>query len=458
MRKSFLSLLFIVSASCVFAQNQVPIFATKEDSAAYEDINRRFADAMKNPRYTYRIDSLSKAFAMIREKAIGYRTVYRPSSAFTRYDQRPTDLKTVTRLSLADYRGKNLPDSIYLMPNLTDLELVNTRIKKLPAGLRELTSLKRITVLNNRPKGRLRLAKNKKVETLVIHDDEVDKRPRSYRRLPSLQMLDLSRCNLTRFPDIRSNKQLRRLILNDNRLSLTDLKGELPLLEELVLTSNAIEEVPANIGSFTGLKKLNLNSNKIRKLASEIGKLQQLEQLSLYKNNLTVLPPELFGLKNLKVIDLYYNQLDQLDPAVINWVNLEILYAANNRLFSLPENLGKLTQLRELYVHHNRISTLPETLGNLDSLRVLRVNNNLLLELPASLYRLKSLENLDIASNQIQTIHEALFSFPQLRILSLKNNPLDEPSRASVIQWARKAMEHRNVVVHLEGAETAETR
>lgn len=458
MRKPLISILFFLFGSSIFAQNQVPVFATREDSAAYEDINRRFADAMKNPRYTYRIDSLSKAFARIRERAIGYRTVYRPSSGFTRYDQRPADLKTISRLTLVDYRGKNLPDSIYLMTNLTDLELVNTRIKKLPAGLRELASLKRIYILNNRPKGRLRLARNRKIETLVIHDDEVDRRPGSYRRLPALQMLDLSRCNLTRFPDIRGNKQLRRLILNDNRLSLTDLRGELPLLEELVLTSNAIQQIPANIGNLTGLKKLNLNSNTIEKIAPQIGKLQKLEQLSLYKNNLTSLPPELFALKNLKVIDLYYNQLDQLDPAVINWVNLEILYAANNRLFSLPDNLGRLPQLRELYVHHNRISTLPEALGHLDSLRVLRVNNNLLLELPASLYGLKAIENLDIASNQIQTIHEALFSFPHLRILSLKNNPLDEPSRASVIQWARKALEQRNVVVHLEGAETAEAR
>lgn len=109
-------------------------------------------------------------------------------------------------------------------------------------------------------------------------------------------------------------------------------------------------------------------------------------------------------------------------------------------------------------MHHNRISTLPESLGNLDSLRILRVNNNLLLEFPPSLFKLEALENLDIASNQIQTIPPSLFEFPKLRILSLSDNPLDEHARLSVIQWARMAKEKRNVMVHLEGAETPETR
>ncbi len=458
MPKPFFSLLFLLISGGLFGQQRLPVFAVKQDSAAYEEVNAQLMDAMKNPRFTFRIDSLIKASNHLRERAIRYRTVYRPSADYEKYGNHPMDLKRIRRLSLVGYKGKTLPDSIYLFSNLTDLELVNTQIKKLPKELATLRLLKQITLLNNRPAGRLRLTRNDSIKTLAIHDDEFNKLPGNYRKFKNLRGLDLSRCNLTQFPNIKGNKNLLRLTLNDNRLSLQDLRGSLPLLEELVLTSNSIKQVPSTIGNFSGLKKLNLNSNNIESIAPEIGKLQKLEQLSLYKNNLRSLPHQLYDLSNLRIIDLYYNQFEQLDSGIVNWVNLEILYAANNKLFSLPQRLGNLTRLKELYVHHNRLSTLPETLGGLDSLRVLRANNNLLVELPVTLYGLKSLENLDVANNQIQVFPEALFTFPKLRILSLKNNPLDASAKESVIQWAKKAIQERNVVVHLEGASEPDGR
>lgn len=462
MQRPLFTLIFILSFGAVLAQQRVPVFATKTDSAAYAQISERLTDAMRNPRYTFRIDSLSKAMMALREKAVRFRTEYSPSPLSVRYDKRPKDASKVTRVSLVNYRGKELPDSLFLMTNLKELELINTRIRRLPARLAEITTLEKVSLLNNRPRGRVSFARNSRIKTLVIHDDQLDCRPRSYRKLSNLEALDLSRCNLERFPSLRGAGRLKRLSLVENRLTLKELKRGIPTLEELVLTSNAIQVVPPSIGDFKALKKLNLNANKVEQLAPEIGKLAELEQLSLYKNNIKTLPQEAYRLSNLRVIDLYYNQLDQLDTAIRHWKNLEILYAANNRLFTLPETLGELTHLRELYLHHNRLSTLPKSLGRLDSLRVFRVNNNSLVEFPAPLLQLRSLENLDIASNSLTAFPEALFAYPYLQILSIKGNPLEPAARTQVMEWARQAMQRRSLVIHFEGlmelTQEAETR
>lgn len=451
MQRPVFTLVCALALTSSFAQQKVPVFSLSADSAAYARTEEQLANAMRNPRFTFRIDSLTGALMRLREKAVRYRTVYRPSHLYTRYEDRPADLSSVTRLSLVNYKGKSLPDSLFLMNNLRELEFINTRIGVLPSRLGSLPSLVKVSFMNNRPRGRLKLRKNSKITSLAIHDDELDLRPRNYRKLSALQSLDLSRNNMSRFPSLRGTPKLTRLVLTENQLTLTDLRKGMPRLEELVLTTNKVSQVPPALGRFTGLKKINLNANQVESLPKEIGALQNLEQLSLYKNNLAKLPPEIYTLRNLRVIDLYYNQIDQLDPAIRNWSKLEILYAANNRLYTLPEELGELTSLRELYLHHNRISSLPASTANLDSLRVLRINDNLILEFPPVLTRLHALENLDVASNQLTALPQDLFDLPRLRILSLKGNPFEEAARGRIMEWSRNAMTQRGVMIHLEG-------
>ncbi len=450
MQKTFFKLVLIIGFTPLFGQQRVPVFALKQDSAAYEKTLERLMSAMRNPMYGFRIDSLRKEEIALREKAVRYRTVYRPSPGYERWGKLTSSLQTAKRVALVDYPGAKLPDSLFLMTGLEELELINTNIRKLPSLLSNLPRLKKISLLNNRPRGRVKLPKLPGVETLVISDDEFDRRPRSYRSLPSLTMLDLSRNNMTRIPKVR-HKGIKRLILTENNLTLQNTRLRLPSLEELTLTSNGIKEIPASIASFPKLKKLNLNLNEVTVISPEIGKLKNLEQLSLYKNKVSALPSEIFSLPNLRVIDFYYNQLKELDPRMANWKKLEILYAANNQIVSLPDNLGELVNLRELYLHHNKISNLPASLGGLDSLRVLRVNNNFLVEFPQPLLNLKSLENLDVASNQLTEVPEALFLLPRLKILSLKGNPFEPAVRARLLDQARRAMQERQVMVHLEG-------
>lgn len=107
--------------------------------------------------------------------------------------------------------------------------------------------------------------------------------------------------------------------------------------------------------------------------------------------------------------------------------------------------------LRELYIHHNQLSGIPESISSLDSLRVLRANENRFQEFPSAILGLPLLENLDVASNQLTAIPAGVFDFPRMKILSLKENPLGENERKLLRTQARKLMEEREVIIHLEG-------
>lgn len=452
MERHFFFCIFFLIFQLAAGQSQVPVFRLKEDSIKFEKLQLQLAEAFKDRTNRKLLDSLITLQRKMLEKGvIRFRTIYRPSSTFTRYTDlaKLENLKNVTRLTIADYNGKQLPDSIFLCDNLTELEFVNTRIEKISGRASRLSHLRKITLLNNRPSKRLRLSSNVTVETLVIHGDELGRLPTAFRRFKNLRMLNLAQNNLTSFPSVKNCKLLTELILNNNKLTLESLSTRQSIsLEELELQFNLIKKVPDAIGSFSGLKKLLLTANQVEEIGTGIAKLQRLEVLSLYRNKLPAIPPALYQLKKLREIDLYYNQIQKLDSRLPEWSNLEILYLANNQLFTLPDNLGSLKRLRELYLHHNRLSSIPSSVGQLDSLKVLRVNHNMLLEIPSTLYNLAAMENLDISSNYIRELNTTIFKYPKLKLITLGPNPWEDSFLAQLPQWAEK-LRSRGAIVNL---------
>lgn len=450
MKRPLFCFIFLLIFQLAAAQIQVPVFRLKEDSSKFEKLQLQLAEALKDRTNWKLIDSLfALQKKMMETGVIRFRTFYRPSSTFTRYKDLAGlgNLKSVTRLTLTDYKGAQLPDSVFLCHNLIELELVNTRIEKVSGKTSRLRQLRKITLLNNRPSKRLRLAKNVTVETLVIHGDELDRLPSTFRKFKNLRTLDLARNGLNSFPLVKNCKSLTKLILNNNKITLGGLSTrQSSSLEELELQFNLIKKVPDAIGNFSGLKKLLLTSNQVEEIGPGIVKLQKLELLSLYKNKLTAIPPSFYQLKKLREIDLYYNQIQRLDSSLWGWSNLEILYLANNQLFTLPDNLGSLRKLRELYLHHNRLSTVPGSIGQLDSLKVLRVNQNHLLELPSTLSNLSAMENLDISSNDLKELDISIFKYSKLKMITLGSNPWEASFQAQLPQWAEKLRSRGTIV------------
>lgn len=445
--------LLVVSVSAnaqrVFSALEEPVFSTTSDSLRYVQINQAIKKAMEQKDILP--DSLIKEFGQLRTRITSYRRQYKSSAGFVTIDSllKMTDKSQVKLLSITNWKTKKLPAEVYACKNLQELELVNTRIKNVKQ-LKKLPALTGLYLLNNKPKGRLALSKNKTVRTLVMRSD-IPALPRSFAPLAALERLDLAANTITTFPTgLTKNKNLKQLILNNNAITKLEIPA-LPQLEKLELTRNKIEAIPESIRNVSGLKQLTLNYNAIKSVNPAISNLLKLEQLSFYQNKLTAIPEGIYKLPALREIDLYHNEIERVGEQISQLKNLEILYLSHNKILSLPTTLGNLRNLQELYLSDNKLLELPGTLNQLQNLRVLRANNNRLLQGPDSLTNLALLENLDISGNQISELPTGLDNLPLLKILVIVNNPWDETSRNQIPTIIR-ILRNKEVVVHVEEA------
>jgi len=457
--KNWLLFFILIKASSVMAQQSVPVFSNRADSIEYAKLQVAIQDTFKRERTeesAHELDSLFKLQFVLREKVIGYKTIYTPDKTFTPYEDLlngKVNPFAVTKLSLSGNYTK-IPKKIITCTNLEELELVNTRVKKLPKNLARLQKVKSIYVYNNQTNRALKLGKNNITKELLLRGMEADALPKSYKKFSSLEELDLSRnIGLANFPDVYQNKKLKKLNLLENNLTLSELK---PIphasLSELNLQKNKIQKVPDAISYFTSLKKLSLNYNEISEVSKNIGALAQLEEMSFYHNKLKSIPSGIYDLSSLKTIDLYYNELERIDPEISKLKNLEILYLSNNQLVSIPDNIHELANLRELYVSNNKLFMLPESLGALKKLTILRVNDNKLSEFPDFIFDLPVIENIDISANNISIIPSKVTELPKLNLFVIVDNPVnkEEVNISKIIEdlTAKGTIVHQNSVPH----------
>lgn len=417
----------------IHAQQQVPVFSSKVDSAAYfkleAKLNKRFEEILLTKDYE-KLDSLGKARIMFLEgKNFFYRSIYGQDRSFTPYQLLPkiANKDSITKISVIGKGKRRLPDSLYMYKNLAELELIDFKLTRLPRKLFKRRAIRKVIISTNLPSKNLRLPKNKSVTSLIIRGDEQGKLPVNYRKFRNLFLLQLSRNNLKVFPKIEAGKKLARIDLS----------------------ANSITTIPSWVGDITSLISLNLNNNKVATIEPGLEKIEGLQELSLYKNNLPELPSMLYKMTSLRVVDLYYNHIPRVAGEIGNLKNLEILYLANNEIYTVPEEIGKLTNLKELYLHHNKISNLPTSIGNLTSLSTLRINNNSILEWPSGLSNLKSLSNFDCSFNQFETLPIPELDFRNMKILSIGGNPWDPKLKPSILSWV-DTLRQNQTVVHVD--------
>lgn len=85
-----------------------------------------------------------------------------------------------------------------------------------------------------------------------------------------------------------------------------------PLIFNLDLSYNEIEELPENIGALTYLTHLNLSFNRLKKLPDSIGNLPNLIRFDVHHNFLTQLPSTIERLSKLERFDCSYNCLKEV--------------------------------------------------------------------------------------------------------------------------------------------------
>lgn len=170
-------------------------------------------------------------------------------------------------------------------------------------------------------------------------------------------------------------------------LEVLDLSPEREACLDYKLTS-----VPPGIGRLVNLTTLMLDTNDLVELPAEIALLQSLERVALSNNRLSSLPPEFKNLKHLRSVHMANNQFQEFPPQLLNIQTLEFLDMSDNKLKVLPVQISQLKNLQSLLLFINELTKLPDSLCSMTELRCLWVGNNKLRALPRNFGQLVNLD------------------------------------------------------------------
>ncbi|KAM7386312.1 hypothetical protein PAMA_009104 [Pampus argenteus] len=180
---------------------------------------------------------------------------------------------------------------------------------------------------------------------LQLQDCQLERLPSALLALTNLRTLNLQHNNLRTLEELLSLAHLRRLSC-------------------LILAYNRVLALPASVGVLRSLEVLDLSNNQIQNLTPALFTLPRLRRLLLAGNLLEELPAEVKALQLLTELDLSGNKLESMPPELFSsCLELRILNVAYNSLSSLPRGIAALNQLCKLDLRSNSLEELPAELG-----------------------------------------------------------------------------------------------
>ncbi len=228
---------------------------------------------------------------------------------------------------------KELPAK--LPPNLSELNLFNNQLKKLPPAIGELTALEEVNLAANKlmMTTDATFASWKTVTVLNMYDNNLVKFG-SLAPCASLTELRLSGNNLEEMPTLGSHPALKILEMHKNRIT-TIPEGYFeatPALERLSLWGNMLTSVPGSVCKCAGLLGLQVQENKIESLP-EGPYPAKLETLFLQENQLRTLPAALAACAALKRVNVSKLNLDGAGAGVAESLKASCLKTGSGGIF-----------------------------------------------------------------------------------------------------------------------------
>ncbi|XP_015234845.1 PREDICTED: volume-regulated anion channel subunit LRRC8E [Cyprinodon variegatus] len=180
---------------------------------------------------------------------------------------------------------------------------------------------------------------------LQLQDCQLDRLPSALLALTNLRTLDLQHNNLRTLEELLSLVHLRRLSC-------------------LKLAYNRVLVLPPSVGVLRSLELLDLCNNQLKTLPPALFTLHRLRRLLLAGNLLCELPSEVRALELLTELDLSGNRLESLPSDLFSsCLELRILNVSRNSLLSLPRGVTALSHLSRLDLRGNNLEELPADLG-----------------------------------------------------------------------------------------------
>jgi hypothetical protein len=180
-----------------------------------------------------------------------------------------------TKLTLKDLKLTSLPEIIWELQQLKELDLGDNRLRSLPEGIGRLKNLTALDLYSNclssLPDS---IGQLQKLEFLTLYSNCLSSLPDSIGQLRNLKELDLDYNCLSSLPD--SIGQLQSLWRIDARLNslqrLPDSLGQLQNLSYLNLRGNPLQGIPESLGQN---RDLTMNVPKNINMPEKIGCLQR---------------------------------------------------------------------------------------------------------------------------------------------------------------------------------------
>lgn len=166
------------------------------------------------------------------------------------------------------------------------------------------------------------------LEVLDLSNNRLRSLPDDFDRLQNLKILFLSQNEFDHLPEVLGRcSQLSMVGFKANRIRTVSGVSLAPLLRWLILTDNAIEELPSEIGQLQYLQKLMLAGNQLKALPNEMINCTNLELIRLAANQLDPLPEWLLTLPKLSWLAFGGNSDQSFklqNPIDIQWQDLTI--------------------------------------------------------------------------------------------------------------------------------------
>lgn len=272
---------------------------------------------------------------------------------------------------------KEWPMAVCGISSLTSLQVTNTSISVIPEEIGRLKNLKKLDLhsfswkegkeskIRELPEEVWNLTN---LENLNLSETQIQELPKELGKLINLKELNLNGTQIQELPKELGNlSNLEELDLSD--IQIRELSKEiwnLTNLEELYLARTQIRELPKELGNLSNLESLDLRRTQIKELPKELGNLTNLKVLDLSDIQIQELPKELGNLTNLKILGLNDIQIRELPKELGNLTNLEELDLSDMQISELPREIENLTGLRKLYLQNFSTFKIPGELLRLN--------------------------------------------------------------------------------------------
>ena len=178
------------------------------------------------------------------------------------------------------------------------------------------------------------------------------------------------------------------------------------------------------------LVSINLKGNKLKGVIpfdafwDRPNILSHLKILNLSDNQIVgAVPATLSNLKKLEELDLSHNQIDQVQENFFESPEIRVLWLAYNQLKGLPR-IDRLKKLRHLFIQNNQFVHLPDGIGNLEFLETLDFSHNQISVFNFGFEKLKNLDILYFNYNFFASLPQEIGFLPKIRDLRFNGNLL----------------------------------